>query len=64
MDQYSRRIIGFGVNVGDMDGIAICRMFSEAITGMGTPVHLSSDNDPLFLFRQWKASLRVVYENS
>ena len=30
MDQFTRRIIGFGVHVGDVDGIALCRMFNEA----------------------------------
>jgi len=27
MDQYTRRIIGFGVHVGNVDGPALCRMF-------------------------------------
>ena len=48
MDQFSRRIIGFGVNVGDVDGIALCRMFNSEISTMGMPRYLSSDNDPLF----------------
>jgi len=33
MDQWSRRIIGFGVHAGDVDGIALCRMFNAAIAG-------------------------------
>jgi transposase InsO family protein len=32
MDQFSRRIIGFGVHVGDVDGVALCRMFNSAIS--------------------------------
>ncbi len=60
MDQYTRRIIGFGVQVGAVDGIALCRMFAEAIAGMGYPQHLSRDNDPLFQFAQWKANLRIL----
>ena len=28
MDQYTRRIIGFGVQKGDPDGAAVCRMFN------------------------------------
>ena len=60
MDQHSRRIIGFGVQVGALDGIALCRMFAEAIAGMGFPQYLSRDNDPLFRFSQWKANLRVL----
>ena len=33
MDQYTRRIIGFGVHVGVVDGVALCRMFNQAIRG-------------------------------
>ena len=31
MDQYSRRIIRFGVHAGTVDGVALCRMFNRAI---------------------------------
>ncbi len=30
-DQYTRRIIGFGVHAGTVDGGALCRMFNRAI---------------------------------
>jgi hypothetical protein len=30
MDQFTRRIIGFGVHVGDVHGAALCRMFNTA----------------------------------
>ena len=60
MDQYTRRLIGFGVQVGDVDGIALCRMFNAAIAGRGVPKHLSSDNDPLFTYHVWKANLRIL----
>jgi putative transposase len=60
MDQFTRSIIGFGVHVGDVDGPALCRMFNQAIVGAGLPRHLSSDNDPLFKFQQWKANLRIL----
>ncbi|MGB5472862.1 MAG: helix-turn-helix domain-containing protein [Gammaproteobacteria bacterium] len=30
MDQFTRRIIGFGVHTGDVDGITLCRMFNKA----------------------------------
>ena len=50
MDQFTRRIIGFGVHAGDVDGIALCRMFNSAISNQGTPHYLSSDNDPLFRY--------------
>jgi putative transposase len=60
MDQFTRRIIGFGVHAGDVDGIALCRMFNTAIASRGTPKHLSSDNDPLFLYHQWQANIRIL----
>ena len=60
MDQFSRRIIGFGVHVGDVDGVALCRMFNSAISTMGTPRYLSSDNDPLFEYHRWQANLRIL----
>ncbi len=60
MDQFTRRIIGFGVHRGDVDGVALCCMFNKAISGMGIPKHLSSDNDPLFLYHQWQANLRIL----
>jgi hypothetical protein len=33
MDQFTRRIIGFGVHCGIVDGVALCRMFHRAIRG-------------------------------
>ena len=60
MDQYSRRIVGFGVHKGNLNGKAICRMFNKAIVGSSLPRHLSSDNDPLFQYFQWKANLRLL----
>ena len=60
MDQYSRRIIGFGVHAGAVDGTALCRMFSHAIMGQrALPKYISSDHDPLFLFERWQANLRI-----
>jgi len=60
MDQYSRRIIGFAVHVGNVDGPAVCCMFNEATSGHGWPLRISSDNDPLFQYHRWKANLRVL----
>ena len=60
MDQFTRRIIGFGIHAGDVDGIALCRMFNTVISSRGTPNYLSSDNDPLFLYHQWQANLRIL----
>ena len=60
MDQYTRRIIGFGVHAGNVDGPVLCRMFNDATSGHGWPKYLSSDNDPLFQYHRWKANLRVL----
>ena len=46
MDQYTRRIIGFGVLAGTVDGAALCRMFNRAIRGqLWTPRYLSTLQD-------------------
>ncbi len=60
MDVFSRRIIGFGVERGYVDGISVCRMFNHAIAGKLLPGHLSTDHDPLFRFHRWLANLRVL----
>jgi len=60
MDQFSRRIVGVGVQAGAVDGAALCRMFNRAIVGEGVPRRLSSDHDPLFTFQRWQANLRVL----
>lgn len=60
MNQFTRRIIGFGVHAGDVDGLASCRMFNTAISTKGAPQYLSSDHDPLFTYRRWTANLRIL----
>ena len=60
MDQFTRRIIGFGIHAGDVNGIALCRMFNTAVSGKDTPKYLSSDNDPLFQYHRWQANLRII----
>ncbi|MDP3939430.1 MAG: integrase core domain-containing protein [Deltaproteobacteria bacterium] len=60
MDHYSRRIIGFAVHLGNVDGISVCRMFNEAVGRKGIPCYLSTDNDPLFTYHRWQANLRVL----
>src|SRR5207249_8012612 len=65
MDQFTRRIIGFGVHAGTVDGAALCRMFNRAIRGQRwMPKYLSSDNDPLYRFHQWQANLRILDRKS
>jgi hypothetical protein len=37
MDQFTRRIIGFGIDGGIVDGVALRRMFHRAIRGHSLP---------------------------
>ena len=60
MDQYTRRIIGFGVHAGAVDRPSLCRMLNRAIRGASLPKYISSDNDPLFRFHRWMANLRIL----
>jgi len=60
MDQHTRRIIGFGIQKGSVDGINLCRMFNQATSGIDKPPYLSSDNDPLFRYHRWQANLRIM----
>ena len=60
MDQFTRRIVGFGVHRGVVDGLTLCRMFNRAIRGQTIPKYVSSDHDPLYRFHQWQANLRVL----
>ena len=60
LDQHTRRIIGLSVNAGAVDGPALCRMFNNAVSGQPRPNRISTDNDPLFQYRQWKANLRIL----
>ncbi len=63
MDQYTRRIIGFSVHAGILDGSTVCRMFNSIVGGTKLPRYLSSDNDPLFRFHRWSANLRILDVN-
>jgi hypothetical protein len=60
MDQFTRRIVGFAVHRGVVDGVALCRMFNRAIRAQTLPKYLSSDHDPLYRFQPWQANLRVL----
>jgi transposase InsO family protein len=59
MDQFIRRIVGFGVQAAEVDGPALCLMFNQAISGQGLPTRLSTDHDPLFRFHRWQANQSV-----
>jgi len=60
MDQFTRRIVGFGMHGGIVDGVVLCRMFRQAIQRQPLPKYLSTDHDPLYRFHQWEANLRVL----
>ena len=60
MDQFTRRLVGVGVQPGTVNGADLCRMFNAAIHGQGTPRHLSTDHDPLFEAHRWTANLRIL----
>ena len=60
MDQCTRRIVGFGVHCGVIDGVGLCRMFNRATRGHTPPRYLSSDHDPLYRFQQWQANMRIL----
>src|SRR6202171_3348521 len=60
MDQWTRRIVGFGVHRGAVDGVTVCQMFSRATRRQPPPTYLSLDHDPLYQFHQWQANLRIL----
>ncbi len=60
MDQFTRRIIGFAVHAGMLDGLTVCRLFKSIVGRSKSPRYLNSDNDPLFTFHQWNANLRIL----
>jgi putative transposase len=60
MDHCTRRIVGFGVHRGAVDGVGLCRLFNRATRGHAPPTYLSSDHDRLFQFHQWQANLRIL----
>jgi hypothetical protein len=41
MDQFTRRIIGFGVHGGIIDGVALCRMFQRDFASTACPNTIS-----------------------
>ncbi len=60
MDQFTRRIIGFAVHAGAVDGPSLCRMFNRVISRQPLPRYLSTDHDPLFRYHRWEANLRIL----
>jgi len=60
MDQFTRRIVGFGVHQGDVYGLALCCLSNQAISVKEIPTYLSSDNDPIIHYHRWQANLRIL----
>jgi putative transposase len=60
IDVCTRRLVGFGVECANIDGVSVCRMFNRAIAGQRLPKRVSTDHDPLFGFHRWLANLRVL----
>ena len=60
MDVWTRRLVGFDVERGNIEGVSVCRMFNHAIAGQVLPKRVSTDHDPLFRFHRWLANLRVL----
>jgi transposase InsO family protein len=42
IDVFTRRIIGFGIERASIDGVSVCRMFNQAVTGRPSPKHVST----------------------
>jgi len=60
MDLFTRKIIGFNIHKGSVDGAAAVSMLSQIIADYGsTPKYLSTDHDPLFRFSRWNPTLRI-----
>src|ERR1700726_3235067 len=60
MDQFTRRIVGFGVHRDVVDGVGLCRMFNRTTRCQTPPTYLSSDHDRLYQFHQWQADLPIL----
>lgn len=53
MDHCTRRIVGFAVQAGVLDGPSVCRMLNQIVgDAERLPCALSSDHDPLFEFHR------------
>ncbi len=61
MDQFTRRIVDFGIRHGIVNGEALCPMFNQAFQRQPLPKYLSTEKDPLYRFHQRKAVAPVVW---
>jgi hypothetical protein len=60
MDQFTRRLVGFGVRDGAPTGADVCCMFNAAVRRQRVPQYLSTDHDPRFNAHRWTANLRIL----
>lgn len=60
LDIHTRRILGFAVHAGDVDGIIACRLYNQIRAGRSPPRTISTDNDPIFSHHRWRANLRIL----
>jgi len=51
IDQFTRRLIGLGIHGGEVNGIALCRMFNRLI---------AATKPPRFKYHQWQATLHLA----
>ena len=61
MDQFTRRLVGFGVHRGPVDAPSLCRMCNAAIHGRGAPRHLSRAYGVQRVCRVWARPRSSVY---
>src|SRR5207244_4052106 len=60
MDQYTRRIIGFGVHAGKVDGVGLCRMFNRAIRDVKSERRKERCHDQSQISARFDVNLTVV----
>ncbi|KAF5406730.1 MAG: hypothetical protein Udaeo2_32100 [Candidatus Udaeobacter sp.] len=48
MDQFTRRLVGFGVHCGVVTGLDVCRMFNSAVRGQGSLDSTVPNCQPIF----------------
>src|SRR6056297_3529483 len=60
MHQYTRRIIGFGVHALNVDGRALCRIFSDATSDQGWTKILAQTTTRYFNDHRWKTNRCVL----
>jgi putative transposase len=60
MDQFTRRIVGFGVHAGIIDGMALCRILHNEPSTGSMPKSLSPDDHPLYRSHRRQAYLRAL----